>query len=316
MAIPDYYFFPEGDPVPDEWFEAPLHLYRCQNEEHKRMLAEELAILKAFYHHLMTAEKAAYAITRPISDSSVPFLNTYEDDSIALFRLWTWIVKALQQWPASRIPDLVALLDAISKVPDLIHRGETIDDEYNPMGWNILPYFGAMWRDVHWRVPMDILEDYPDTATRRHKRGLYIRAQDVESRLVATGIWELWRAINYVIWTLEMKPNHDYAEEDRNGAHHHPLAFQTLELDFQVPAVACWIQHNGQRMYETIARDGLKGNPNIPTVSMRFDEHVGRWAFWKKRLLEIANGPDDFARRGAQVALGYMDETTTSLTDH
>ncbi|BAE62581.1 unnamed protein product [Aspergillus oryzae RIB40] len=264
----------------------------------------------------MTAEEAAYAITRPISTSSIPVLNTYSDECIALFMLWRQIVNACEEWPASRIPDLVALLSAISKIPDHIHRGEATDDEdEGPLGWDILPYFAAEWRDAHWRIPMNILQDYPDTAARLRERGLYIRAQEVESQLVAAGIWDLWRAINYVIWALEMKPNHDYHAEERNGVHHHPLAFYSLELDFQVPAVACWIKHNGQRMHQCIARDGLKGNPDLPTVRMHFGEPIERWAFWKKRLLELANDPDDFTRRGAQLAIGYMDEATESLTE-
>ncbi|KAE8327775.1 hypothetical protein BDV39DRAFT_214945 [Aspergillus sergii] len=303
MTTLDYSFFPEGDPVPDEWFEAPIRPYSGISEEHNQMLTEELAILRAFYHGVMTVEEAAYAITRPISTSSIPFLDTYSDGCIALFMLWRHIVNACEDWPASRIPDLVAFLSAISKVPDHIHRGEATDDEdEGPMGWDILPYFAAEWRDTHWRIPMDILNDYPDTAARLRKRGLYIRAQEVE-------------AINYVIWTLEMKPNHDCLEENRHGADYHPLAFYSLELDFQVPAVACWIKHNGKRMYECIARDRLKGNPDVPTVRMHFGEHIERWAFWKKRLREIANDPDDFTRRGAQVAIGYMDEATGSLTE-
>ncbi|GMF77577.1 hypothetical protein BDV35DRAFT_289361 [Aspergillus flavus] len=316
MTTPDYSFFPKWDPVPDEWFEAPIRPYDGKSEEHKQMLTEELAILKAFYHGVMTAEEAAYAITRPISTSSIPVLNTYSDECIALFMLWRQIVNACEEWPASRIPDLVALLSAISKIPDHIHRGEATDDEdEGPLGWDILPYFAAEWRDAHWRIPMNILQDYPDTAARLRERGLYIRAQEVESQLVAAGIWDLWRAINYVIWTLEMKPNHDYHAEERTGVHHHPLAFYSLELDFQVPAVACWIKHNGQRMHQCIARDGLKGNPDLPTVRMHFGEPIERWAFWKKRLLELANDPDDFTRRGAQLAIGYMDEATGSLTE-
>lgn len=181
--------YSESSPSIDEqWFEAQLKRY--EKSAYKECYGEEVAALKDFYNGKTNAEQAATAITQPISKSPIQDLGGYSDDAVALSQLWNLLRNALIEWPSSRTPDLVALLLAMTKVTDPIHRGELLDDAgEKPEPWAELPFFYMVWSDPFWRTPGQIARQSKDAASRKHECKVYIKQQDVEARLVAAGIF-------------------------------------------------------------------------------------------------------------------------------
>jgi hypothetical protein len=130
-----YTLYSDNIPTIDEqWFEAQMEHYA--KNAYKECYDKEVAALKDFYYQKTNADQAAAVITQPISKKPIQDLGGYSDDAIALSQLWTLLKNALIEWPASRTPDLVALLSAITKVTDSIYRGELLDDEdEKPVQW-------------------------------------------------------------------------------------------------------------------------------------------------------------------------------------
>jgi hypothetical protein len=185
-----YKLYSEGPTtIYEEWFEVQLKHYA--KNAYKACYEGEVAALKDFYYGKTNVEQAAAAITQPISEAPMQELGGYSDDAIALGQLWTLLKDALVEWPASRTPDLVALLSAMTKVTDPIHRGEFLDDaDEKPVPWSKLPFIRMIWSDAFWRTPGQIARRAKDAASRKHEREVYVKQQDVEAQLVAAGIFQ------------------------------------------------------------------------------------------------------------------------------
>ena len=315
VVTTDYSPVLEGHQVPQAWFDAPLSNYRGKSESLKSILTEEIAALQAFYLYQTSPDKAAQAITRPISNSFIPDLGTYSDEIVALCKLWEVLVNALIEWPPSRTPDLVALLTAISNIPDYIHRGEATNDDGRPLTWNGLPYFTMLWRDAHWMSPGDIAKECSndDEAARQHARDNYLKTQDVEAQLVAAGVFDMKRAFHSLIWILERKLDPTDGDKDKAEVSNEAEAetYEPLEPDFHIPAAVYWIKHNGQKLYGSLSKDRMENwnQKDIPSVAKHFDQPTQHWSFWENRLIEIAkDGPDDFVRNAAELAVKYMQD--------
>jgi hypothetical protein len=188
-----YTLYSEGPPTIDEqWFETQLKRYA--KNAYKECYEEEVAALKDFYYRKTNVERAAATITQPMSEASIQDLGGYSDDAIALGQLLTLLKDALIEWPASRTPDLVALLYAMKKVTDPIHRGELLDDaDEKPVPWSKLPFVRMIWSDAFWRTPGQIARRAKDAASRKHEREVYVKQQDVEAQLVAADIFQCRR---------------------------------------------------------------------------------------------------------------------------
>ncbi|KAI3393862.1 hypothetical protein diail_3537 [Diaporthe ilicicola] len=296
--------------VPDSWFQARLDRISGEDGALQTLLASEVEALKLFHTGHLSTDDAAKSITQPITDSPVPHLGTYSDESAALAHLWALLIEALVEWPSSQTPSLVALLKAIKESPGNIHRGQATDDEEKPLSWGSLPHFTRVWSDNHWMSPGQIARRCPDDAALHRARAQYVKQQDVEAQLVAAQLFAKGpltfpRALQYVAQTLERTPGPD----DRQDLPDDASADGQLRLDFRVPAASRWIHHCGQRLH-----DILRGNEtaswdprDIPASPVAFDDSYGRWRFWEERLLALAKEEQDEAtHEGAESALGYM----------
>jgi hypothetical protein len=173
----------------EQWFESQLD--RNVHNPYKVCYSEEVTALKDFYNGKTDLELTANAITQPISMSPIQEMGDYSDDAVALCQLWNLIKDALMEWPASRTADLVALLSAMTKVTDPIHRGELLDDaDEKPRSWAELPWFHMVWFDTFWRTPGQIARQAINEASRKYECQVYIKQQDVEARLVSAGIFK------------------------------------------------------------------------------------------------------------------------------
>lgn len=305
------YSLPEDNAtaVPEEWFDRQLTRHTYKSPILKGFLDEEVAALKLYHGGKLSTSDAAHAITRPVSDSPVPDLGTYSDEISAVCQLWVLLTDALVEWPSCRTADLVGLLVAITKLPDSIHRGEALDEDGKPWSWGDTPYIAMVWGDATWMRPGDLYRRTPvtddDGAARQRVRRVYIKQQDVEAQLVREGILDARRAFQYLIRTLEKIPGpQDEAETSRDSE----SAVQ-LKLDFQVPAAACWLKHDGRKLREGVVKDVLKDweKRHIPAEALQFSNPAERWTYWEKRLREIAKtGPDDSTREAAEKAVGCM----------
>jgi hypothetical protein len=84
-----------------------------------------------------------------------------------------------------------------------------------------------------------------------------------------------------VIRTLEKVPDaHDDIEAANDGE-----AELQLKLDLQIPAVACWIRHNGQRLHDDFHGLDDWNKRDIPSVAMPFTQSMEHWTFWQKRYV-------------------------------
>ncbi|KIL85916.1 hypothetical protein FAVG1_10885 [Fusarium avenaceum] len=124
-----------------DWFDTLDRGYKGKNETLQSYHFVELAVLRAFYDGKVGAYEAVFTITKPISESSKIVLDTYNDDVLALVSLWTLYIKVLDEWPYSRIQDLIDLGLSILKLPDKIHQGEATDEKNEPLTWKNFSYF-------------------------------------------------------------------------------------------------------------------------------------------------------------------------------
>ncbi|RYP05420.1 hypothetical protein DL765_009847 [Monosporascus sp. GIB2] len=316
MSMADHYtLLPQtAQVVPQGWFDAQLSRYRTSSEVLKSFLSQEIQALQDFHNGETNVNEAAHAITRPISTSSIPALGTSSDEIVAITQLWRLFKDALIEWPTHSSAELVDLLSAITKVPDQLHRGEALDDDNKPMLWDGIPYFTMVWSDAHWMRPGHIVRRCDDTASRQRACDIYLKQQDVESQLVAAGLFPWKLAFQYIIKALEKPPD----PNDNTQAQNDAIGEDQLQVDFHIPAVASWIKHNGQRLYEELARDELKNweRSDVPAYTKQFGLSTDRWTFWKKRLSEVAgDAPDEVTKKAAQTAVKYMNTITDSLGD-
>ena len=73
--------------------------------------------------------------------------------------------------------------------------------------------------------------------------------------------------IKYLIHALEKKVNFsDEADAGIDGQ---------IELDFHIPAVTCWIRHDGQSIYNSLLRDDIK-DWKKPVTAMQFEQPIQR----------------------------------------
>lgn len=297
--MPYTLYLEDSTAINEQWF--ALKLSSNGNNPYEACYREEVAALQAFYNRKTSLEQAAAAITQPISKSPIQDLGDYSDDAVALGQLWNLLKDALVEWPSSRTADVVALLSAITKVTDSIHRGQLLDDtDENPRSWAQLPWFHMVWSDAFWRTPGQIVRQATDATARQHEREVYIKQQDVEARLVAARIFGCKpsyplpippsisyslatgdRAPRYMIRTLERKPG----PEDSRDAANDGEAENQLKLDFQIPAASRWLEHNGDRLYSSLVELKNWDKNKAPFEMMQFDQPSERWEFWKKRFV-------------------------------
>ncbi|KAI1846924.1 hypothetical protein JX266_007145 [Neoarthrinium moseri] len=296
--------------IPDGWFQACIDRMYDEDKTLQDILSLEVKVLQLFHNGSISADEAACAITRPITDYSVPKLNTYSDDSRALAQLWALLIEALIEWPSTQTPPLVALLIQIKKAPGHIHRGEARDEEEKPLCWDDLPYFTRVWSDNHWMSPGQIARRCPDDATLRRARDQYIKQQDVEAQIVAAQLFTQGplaypRALQYVVQALEWTPGSD----DHRRAPDDALADEQIRLDFLIPASGRWITHCGQRLYNSLHSNDIPGwDPrDIPRSPVSFGNPHERWTFWVERLLKLLKEEqDDELKEAAESAVRYM----------
>ena len=236
----------------------------------------------------ISVEQAAQAITRPISTTSIPSVGGESDDIIAVCQLWDLLMDALVEWPNHSVPSIVALLVAISKVPDYIHRGETLDNG-KPLTWHSLPLMYMCWYDKHWMSPGRIVKEATDVPQRERLCAIYVKIKDAESQIIAAGFFRWSTAISYIISVLEKEPS----TQDQD-----PRSVSTrMYPDFQLPAIHSWIKHNGPNLFQCINNDNLEDlhvRDNSHS-SQPFKNSKDRWVFWKERLLEIGTETSDKA---------------------
>ncbi|PWI64088.1 hypothetical protein PCL_12684 [Purpureocillium lilacinum] len=292
--------------IPDTWFDEQVKRYRSSNEILQGYIVKEVEVLKAYYGRQVRTQDAARAITHPISSTSIPLGGTSSDDIVPLTQLWRLLKDALVEWPPDRTPDLVLLLAAIARRRDRIHRGEAFDDDEQPLAWTCLPYLTMIWSEAYWMEPGQIVRRCNGVESRHRARDAYIKQQDAEAQLVAAGVFEWRRAFWYLIKTLERVANH----HDNTVASGDDTAEVLLQADFHIPAVACWIKHNGRRLYDEIAKDELKAwdERDVPVEARHFDQPTNRWSFWAERLGKfVRDEPDDIVKRAACHAVQNME---------
>jgi hypothetical protein len=250
-----------ADGVPLDWFDILERGYKGKNETLRSYYFTELAVLRAFHDGKIGPDEAALAITRPISESPMVVLGTYNDDVLALVPLWTLYTKALDEWPSSRVQDLINLGLAISKVPDNIHQGEATDDNYEPLTWKDLPYFHMAWSDAHWKCPEIILKEEMDGASKHQARDVYVRQQKVEAQLVAAGLLG-WHVASRVLYHALKRENAITGQKtlDGGGKEEETKRMMSKErdelgpLDFHIVAEGYWIEYVGDRVYSSLVQ--------------------------------------------------------------
>lgn len=212
-----YTLYSESSPSIDElWFEAQSKRY--EKNAYKECYGEEVAALKDFYNGKSNAEQAATAITQPISKSPIQDSGGYSNDAVALSQLWTLLKNALIEWPSSRTPDLVALLSAMTKVTDAIHRDQLLDDADEKLEpWAELPWFRMIWSDAFWRTPGQIARQTKDAASRKHECKVYIKQQDVEARLVSAANFECEQSPSSLIYLRTLLTEHSGSRASIHG---------------------------------------------------------------------------------------------------
>jgi hypothetical protein len=268
--------------IPEEWFQAQYgRNYR--STVHEACHKKEIAALRCFANGETSVDEAAYAITQPISTTSIQDTGDYSDDCFALCHLWTLFMRALMQWPSTRTSDLIALLTAVSRTEDPIHRGEFLDDDdEEPVPWAQLPHFNLPWSDAFWMTPGQIMRRATDAAAERQAHQIYVKQQDIESRLVAARlVWDEKRAIRYLMRTLEKTPT----AEDQRIATSDGDAEDQLKLEMQIPAACNWILRNGGRIYHRLLDIRDWQRRDIPAMALRFDQPIDRWTHWQNRYV-------------------------------
>jgi len=317
MVDTDFYcLIDEGaEGAPPAWFDEQRTRYKSTNDTLLGYLYTEIDVLKSFHDRKLGCDEAAHAITRPICESPVPELGTYEDEIHALCHLWRLYKDALVEWPSTRTQELIKLGVAISKTPDIVHNGEATDDDEQPLTWECLPYFSMVWTDAHWMLPKHILKKKKDIAARRRARDVYIKQQKVEAQLVMAEILGWRTACHAIIYTLEREDGEDENHGQKKRDESEPTEMEIKEKglleekDFEIPAAGCWIEHAGEKLYSRLVQDEPRKEPRDWELwdGMRqhqFSQSLDRWDYWMDRFRVAATEfSDDYTREMAGEAL-------------
>lgn len=287
------------------WFDKHKRRRFQKNDPTLRgWLVEEVDALRAFHDGYANADETASAMTRLISTSPVPDLGGYSDGILAVNTLWLVIITALVEWPSARTPDLFALLDAIAKVPDKIHKGQVTDDGGGQLTWNGFPYFAMNWPDD--LQPGQICRQCPNETSLASARRLYLKIKDIEAQLVAKHVMRMNKQmIQYIIRALEKTID----DSDRQLAPDEAAAYNQVKLDFHIPAISSIFMYNGHEIYDQVVHDGLRDwTPRqMPDGAMNFKDGAERWSFWRWRLGEFTQGDaDDEVKIAAEATLEFM----------
>ena len=243
---------------------------------------DEAQALKDYCDEKTGAKEAAQAITRPIETSKDPGDN--------LDRLWSLLIDALVELPATQTPALIQLLDAIQHLPEPDLTGRRIEN--TPAGgflWRELPGFGHMWADEHKRDDWRRTLAGRDPASRATRRSEHVKKAGIESRLVVANVGG-----------IPLDRGYDCIAD--------ALAPRDAMLDIEVPAAAEWIVIAGGRVHAG-AVDGRKswalgGRRDFEKEAKAMS--LGRWAFWVERMEEMRQQSDEATRDAAKVAVRAM----------
>jgi hypothetical protein len=295
--------------VDPAWFKGQKQR-RVQNNDPslRDWLAKEVDAFKAFHDGHMNADEAALTMTRPISTSPVPALGGYSDEILAVGNLWRVIIAALIEWPSATTPDIFALLNAIAKVSDKLHKGEAIDDDGEELTWARFPYFSLTWHESTGAdlQPGQICRQYSDSTLLASARRLYLKMKDIEAQLVAKHVLGMNKSmIQYIVRALEKQIDHS----DEQLAPDEATGYSQVRLDFHVPAISFIFKYNRREIYDQVVQNGLRDwtQCQLPTGARRFESGAERWLFWRRRLAELAQGDaDDQVKVAAQASLEFM----------
>ncbi|KAI9931699.1 hypothetical protein ASPWEDRAFT_169458 [Aspergillus wentii DTO 134E9] len=244
--------------VPLSWFEA------VSLPENEDCHPDEAQALKEYYQGKTTAHEAAYAITRPLANSS--------SDDLGFDRngLWSVLITAITEWPRSEAPGLLQLLKAIQQAPEPNIREEAKHSVEDGPFWDELPGFGHMWADQfqreEWR---DAIDGRPgDDDVRREMHDKYIFIASLEATFYDQRIAGI-----RLDWGYECITD---ALERSNAVR-----------DIQIPMAAEWLKLLPRRFYE----GALKREEDWPLRRDYLDLWKGgdimtveRWQWWKSRL--------------------------------
>ncbi|KAJ4110298.1 hypothetical protein NW768_012058 [Fusarium equiseti] len=310
MVDTDFYslIHEDANHVPSAWFDKQRSRYKSTNDISLGYLYTEIDVMKSFHNGQLGCDEAAHPITRPICESPVPRLGTYEDEIHALCHLWRLYKDALIEWPSSRTPDLIKFGIAISKTPDIVHNGEATDDDEHPLTWECLPYFGMVWTDAHWMLPKDILKKQKDmdtAAARRQARDVYVKQQNGEAQLVMADIL-LWRTACWAItYALERKDGEDKdpRQKKRNRSTETETGIKEKgfleEKDFEIGLAQDEPRKERDQWH-------LWDRLNMP--QHQFHQSLDRWDYWMDRFRAAAREcSDDYTRERASVSLERME---------
>lgn len=272
--------------IPQDWFEARLRRRQNRHPALESCFTQEVRALQAYQDGEHSLAQAAQAITRPISSTPIPHHGGDSDDVTAVCQLWDLLIDALVEWPTHLVPSLIALIVEISKTPDPIHRGETIEDE-EPLSWKTLPLMYMCWYDSFWQSPGDMVKKARDFPERERARAIYLKAQDAEAQLIAAGFLRWTATVAYIISVLERGPQPHDDDPD--------YALFLIYPDFHLPAVHSWVRHNGRKLFQCINNDNLEDwhGRDKSLFARHFENPRDRWEFWKEALLKLGAGTGD-----------------------
>lgn len=233
---------------------------------------DEAEALQSYLNNKINTQDTAHAITRPILSS--------DDPGADIHRLWNLLQDALIELPATHIPPLVNLLQAIQDLPDpeVTSKPSNIAPQKGGFTWKGLPNFGHLWADVHkqdnWHNDLSTtLSSFPTSGDRLKKRqelrAAHIRKANIEARLAVANIG-----------SIPLDWGYDAIAD--------ALEVDTAVLDFEIPAAREWIEVAGKELYQG-AKEGreswaLSRNRDMGREDGRMS--LIRWEFWEERIRE------------------------------
>lgn len=152
------------------------------------------------------------------------------------------LVDALVEWPHIHFPIIMKLITTIhSFASSPVDRPHMQDENPRPRSWHILPFFAAIWKYRHGLRLVDIIRSVEDTKhasqgekynQRIKSRSIYHRVRDVETRLVACGIFSKVQVDQYFV---------DYFEPGNVISKPSALAREMQMQDWRIPDIYAWL---------------------------------------------------------------------------
>ncbi|KAI9760037.1 MAG: hypothetical protein M1835_000255 [Candelina submexicana] len=270
----------------DSWFREQI---APDGEVEDGCHPDEAQALQSYLNNKTTPQEAAHAIIQPTLSSKDPFAN--------LNSLWDLLQEALIQLPATHIPRIIILLQAIQDLsfpekPPTIPT-ESADPDLERFSWKELPRFGHLWADTHrpdrWRNNLSTaLSSNPTPENRQELRATHIRKAHIEALLAVQNVGGI--------------PLLDWGYETIADA----LERSAAILDFEIPAAREWIAVAGKELFQG-AKEGrqswaLRTKRDMGKEDERMN--LGRWRFWEERMRECQErskeGVEDAARWAAE----------------